>query len=347
MRLIPSDDTRRQCRRYRLARVLTISLLLALAVRPAIAKALPIWFNPLTWNIKPSGHGLEYAEHDFPAMVASDARWKVAAGRVAVMELPGNVITSYLDAPSLVAFAGSHHWKLALSVGVEFNGGKCERSLEGMSKDMDANREAIRIVQRWKQLGGKLDFLVMDSPLFFAHYAAQDCHFSIQEAADRAAATIRGVLAEFPDVKLVDAEGPGPIADNVWLADMATWFAAFRAASGRPIDMVVLDLHWIDPWPNNNWQTTARRAIASFRDADIATGLLINAQRREGMTDAQWMDENRQHIQETAASDLDLEFIAIDQWHHHVRFNLPESDTSAYTSLVNDAFDAMRHRQPD
>jgi hypothetical protein len=321
-----------------------IALPLLLDAQPSSAKELPIWFNPLTLNVKPNGHGVEYVEHDFPSMVASDAGWRRAAGRVAVMAIPANVVASYPDLPALVAFSRRHPWKFAISFGMEFNGGMCSHPLEGMSKDSDANRGSIRAAQRWQQSGGRLDLVIMDSPLYFAHYAAADCHFSIEEAAAHAAATLRGILKEFPDVKIIDAEGPGPInTDAFWLRDMAAWFAAFRAASGRSIDMVELDLQWTDPRPGNDWQTTAGRAAQAFHAKGIATGLLINAPRRNGMTDAQWMDENREHIRQAVTSPLNLDFMEIDQWHHHVRLNLPEDDQAAYTSLIDYAFDAM-HR---
>lgn len=300
-----------------------------------------IWFNPLTWNINPSGKGLEYVEHDFPAFVRSDAAWRKSSSRVGVLFLSGNVIWSYPDLPGLVAFARNHQWSFGLSFGMEFDAGRCPRQLEGISQDSDANREAVKIAQIWHRAGGKLDYISMDSPLFFAHYADKECNVSIEEAAKRAAVTLKGILREYPNVRIVDAEGPGRVPNDVWFPDMTEWFAAFQRASGRSINAVALDLHWTDLRPDNDWHDTARRAAKFFHKHGILAGLLINATPTLEQNDMDWMEANRRHIEEAVDSNLNLDFIEIVQWQHHVKRNLPESDPGAYTSLVNFAFNLI------
>src|SRR6516225_430191 len=71
-----------------------------------------IWFGPLTWNLKEPGPGIEYTRHDFAMFLKSDAPWQDAASQVAVLELPGNVVWSYPDLPSLVAFTKRHQFKI-------------------------------------------------------------------------------------------------------------------------------------------------------------------------------------------------------------------------------------------
>jgi hypothetical protein len=134
---------------------------------------------------------------------------------------------------------------------------------------------------------------------------------------------------------VVDAEGPGEFPNDQWLSEMAAWFAAFRQATGLPIEAVALDLHWRDIRPGQTFEETTRRAVASFRPAGVRSGIIINAENRPGMTDAAWMEANRAHIRAVAAANLGLDFITINTWQGHPTRNLPETDPTSYTSLID------------
>jgi hypothetical protein len=298
-------------------------------------RGIEIWFAPLTWDVKPSGEGIEYTKYDFPKLLKSDDSWRVAASRIAVISLPGNVAWSYPDLPSLIAFIRRHRFKVAFISGMLFSGGSCGNNVEGISKDDDANRETINIARIWREAGGALDYVVMDSPFYFGHYYAKDCSYSTSEVANRAAATLKGVTYYFPNVKIVDAEGPGAITDDIWLTDMKSWFVSFNRASGYPIDAVALDLHWTDLRKGFTWIRTTRRASREFHSLGIKTGLFINAENRTDITDAEWMGANRQHIIEAASGNLSVDFAFIAEWHGHPQRNLPETDQLGYTSLID------------
>lgn len=317
-------------------------LLLATAFggQPARAADPPmqIWFSPLAGDLKPGGGGIEYVEHDFPAMLRPNAPWQTAASRISVMQLPGNLVWSYPDIPSVVGFLRAHPWKVALVVSVMFDGGRCPKRLEGFSRDSDFNHEAVTIAQRWKQDGGSLDYITMDSPLWFGHYQEKTCIMPTAEVAQRTAATLRGMLAYFPNAKIVDADGPGWIRDEEWLPETAAFFADIRADLGHPINGIALDLHWRDLRPGYTWQTTARRSAAYFHRLGMSVGLLANADGGPGVTDQSWMAANRQHLSEAAQARLGLDFVMLSEWQRDIRHNLPENDPNAYASLIDDAY---------
>ena len=319
-------------------------LALAFATAPAFAAPPPeIWFNPLNSNRNPSGRGLQYSEHDLPAVMASDAEWANANAHIKVLGLPGNVVWSYPDKAALVKFVNSHAWKFSLSLGVMYVGDVCTVRYEGVSLDTDYNHEAVHIIQNWKRMGGRLDYVVLDAPLYYSHYDRPDCSLSVEAIAQRSANTMRMVLAEFPDVQIVDAEGPGRTPNDVWLADMQHWIRQFQRASGHRIDAVTLDLHWRDLRQGNSWQDTTSRAVQTMHRLGMKIGLNINAEAgvAHPQTNAQWMDANRLHIDQAINSNLGVDYIHFAQWHHHVELNLPETDPMAYTSLVNYAVAAM------
>jgi hypothetical protein len=328
----------------KLTRVLPLLLVFCVVLASSFvagsAAPVQIWFVPLTWNLKDSnlkesGPKIEYTKHDFPALLQPGSAWQNAASHVTVVEMPGNVVWSYPDLPGLIAFLQAHHFKVAFSDGMLFTGGTCGKGIEGMSQDPDANRESIVIAQKWKAAGGSLDYVVMDGPLYYGTRYAKDCHYSMPEVARRVGATLAGIRNSFPDVRVVDAEGPAEYPDSVWLADMADWFKEFQRVTGRPIEAVELDLHWSDMRPGQTFQTTAQRSSDYFHKLGVRTGLIINADAGPNTTDAEWMDANREHISAAAKGGLGLDFIALNQWQNHPTLNLPETDPNAYTSLID------------
>jgi hypothetical protein len=216
-----------------------------------------------------------------------------------------------------------------------FNGGTCGIGIEGMSKDADKNRETVALAKKWKAAGGRWDYIVMDGPLYFGFHYAKDCHYSMQEVANKAAATLKGVMEYFPDIHVADAEGPGEFPNSQWLSEMQDWFKTFREASGKPIEAVTLDLHWKDRRPGQNFQDTTQRATQLFHTLGVRSGLVVNAESNPMMTDETWMDDNRRNARAAAAADLNLDFVLINSWHGHPSHNLPETDPEAYTSLID------------
>lgn len=312
-----------------------IALALPLLAQAAQVKQPDIWFDPLTHNRDPNGKGLQYTEHDLPALMQPGAPWQKTDSHIAVLGMPANVVRSYPDLPQLVKFVAAHKWKFMLGLSVEYAGDLCPRAYEGVTRNTDYAHEAVNMVQMWKAAGGRLDYVSMDSPFHFTHYHTPKCHLEIEESAKRAATTMRMVFAEYPNVKVMTAEGPSHLANQLWLNDMATWIGVFNKETGHKIDAVALDLHWHDIRPGNSWQETTRECAAFFHKMGIATGLFINADggKNYPMTDAEWMDLTRSHLREALASNLGEDFIDIAQWHRHVKYNLPESDPSSWTSM--------------
>jgi hypothetical protein len=309
----------------------------------AASQNMEIWFGPRTWNIKPSGKGIEYTLHDFREFLAPGAPWARAESRLSVISLPGNVVWSYPDRQSIVAFFNRTKLKVAFGSGMLFNGGKCGVGFEGMSKDPDFNHETVKIAELWKQAGGRLDYIMMDSPYYFGNIAEGGCRYTIQEVARRVAATLHGVFHYYPNAKIIDAEGPGFTPNDLWLKGMDEFLADFSVATGRSMYAVAMDLHWKDVRPNETWIKTARKAIAFFHPLGLRVGLFIDADGtpQNLSSDAAWMQENRLHLMEAAQAHLDLDFESIESWTNVPKFNLPEDSPIAFTSLVNFAYDQL------
>ena len=296
-----------------------------------------IWFSPLTWEISKVTGWIDYSPHDFPELLHPDAPWHHAASHIEVVSLPHNVVWSYPDRSAVVRFYQDHRFKAAFLFGMLFNDGSCPKGIEGMSQDLDINRESVVVAKLWKEAGGKLDYVIMDAPLGYGHFLEPRCQLPISEVARRVAATLNGIRVYFPDVRVVDAEGPARLSNPEWLAMMASWMGEFRHFTGIPIDAVALDLHWRDMREGNSWQATSRESSAFFHERGVRAGLFINDD-HSGLeiTDTAWMDANRGHISAVArGGGLGLDFVLINGWMGHPQNNLPEDDPLAYTSLVD------------
>lgn len=333
----------------RLASLCLSALLLAggwLTAWAAYARAptVQIWFSPKQDNVVSDGTGVHvvFTKYDFGQMVASQAAWQTAASRLALMSLNIHAPEHFADLPALVAMANRSKFQISLSGSAMFTDGKCAKEgMEGLDASSGFARELVAAVRKWKEAGGRLDYVDMDSPFYFGYYAsAKSCHFSIAEVARRTAATVSEIRKLYPKIKLMDAEGPGPKPMGPYLADFQKWLDAFKVASGKPMESVAMDMHWKVPGqPTYDWTNDARQMAAMLHKNGVQAGMYINDTNEK--TNADWMAVNRQHLAQAAHGNLGIDYVFIASWANFPDRNLPESDQSAYVSLINDAFTAF------
>jgi hypothetical protein len=343
-------------RRVRLSWIMPLLLVGAQFVTaadvPTQAARIPeIWFCPRQSTFNPSGHGVLFDQYDFPAMRRSTAQWKQALSHISVLTLDvvhdaeGNKNLS-----AIIDWANKLKLKIAGPAGIIYTDHRCNPRMEGITNDVGYAREAVATFHHWSEAGGRLDYLILDGPFFFGYYATQrECHFSIDDVAHRAATTVKMILQDFPNARIVDSEGPGPVPVAIWLSEYDRFLAAFRRAAGRPVDDLAMDMHWIDAWHTGyNWVDASRQIIQLAHARGLQVGLFIHAdddfvetngaKTNQPITAAGWMQANRNHMQTAHDAGLQLDFINITSWMKYPTQNLPESDPNAYTSLVNYAY---------
>jgi hypothetical protein len=289
---------------------------------------------------EPLGRRISFSKFDFPAMVASDAAWRIAASRIAVLTIGLHTIERYPDLNAVVAMTKRNHFKVATAGSMVFTDGVCEKKgMEGMDPGEGYAREVVNGIKVWKDHGGRLDYLIMDSPFYFGYYeSAKDCQYSINEVAQRAAATFKVVQKAYPDIKVMDAEGPGAVPVNMWLPEFGRWLQAFGAYAGHPVDLVGLDFHWRDAWHTGyDWISAVRTTAGYLHRMHIGVGLFINAEDKD-VTERKFFDATRDHLQVAIGAKAGLDFVYLASWMKFPSRNLPETDPQAYTSLIDQAF---------
>jgi hypothetical protein len=317
-----------------------------------------IWFSPKQQSLNTEGPGIVFNKYDFPTMVASDDGWQQAASHVAAMQINAvGIVEAYHDVQSVISMINRHNFKIIVSGSVVYTNHECSVRSEGVTNDEGFEREFVLQMRHWARVGGRTDYITMDSPLVFGYYVTQkECHFSVEEVARRAATTVNMVLQEFPAARIVDAEGPAWLPPKSWWPDYDKFLRTFNSVSKRPIEYLSLDMHWTDDWHTGYRWVTATREIADYAHAHgLKVGLIFNADPRhiqsadgetvsdKPMTDALWMQAVRDHMKLAHERRLPLDFVSLNSWVKFPLRNLPESDRAAYTSLVNYAYDLWSH----
>ena len=305
-----------------------------------------IWFSPRQENVDltlPAGLRVLFTKFDFANMLRDDAPWQTAASHISTLTIAVHTIEQFNDLASVVAMTRRHGFQVATAGNMVYTDGACEvRGMEGLDRGSGFAHEIVAAVRKWKANGGRLDYIIMDSPLVFGYYAsANDCHYSIAEVARRTANTLAEIRKYYPAIKIMDAEGPGRATIAEWLPVLKEWLDDFKTASGVSINAVGLDLHWSDAWHTGyDWIDATRRATSLLHANGVSAGLYINAKDNDVASTREWMNANRSHVEAAAGARMGLDFVYIASW-MKVRFpdrNLPENDPDAYSSLVDSAY---------
>ncbi len=339
----------------RLARC-SLATLLLLVPSWAHAKDPQIWYVPTChWrNATPDSEGMDF----WDLFATPNVHWRTAQSRVHVLEImvdpplmwwaylrQGRNATpaqreAYLDQPQylprLFTFLQDRH--IALCMGFEVVHGP--RHLEGV--DPHAAENVERICRQIHRDGGVLDYAGLDEPLCFGHYNEKGPRYSIEEFFDRTKGNLQGSIATikkyFPKVKFVEAE---PINSYDWVYaeagvaryadDFAAWTAAFKQHTGSPISALQLDI-W---WPRPLKPVVRRLCEKVLRPQGVLLGVMFNGDGR-AKTDAEAIAACKEHIRYWHALGLpEPDQVLMQDWFEHPSKNLPETDATAFTSMIN------------
>lgn len=192
-----------------------------------------------------------------------------------------------------------------------------------------------RVAQRVTALGGRLDYVRLDSPVWFAHHEAgpRHCQNSLAAIAQQMAEPARALRTAFPRVSFVDAEPMNNHTDAAFLTEVLQFATEFQKATGYKIDTIHADPIWRDNWRDQfrSWQ--ARTRAAGLRFGVICRGSAPDR------TDREWTREAVQVIaQARSAGSGEPDDIVLQTYNPHPARMLPESDPAAMTWIVRQAF---------
>jgi hypothetical protein len=325
-----------------------------------------IWFGPRQDYFDSTTHSVTWTHFDFLGLLRPQAPWQGAARQIDAMMFnvthasEGFNQVGVPSLPDIRAMLALHQFKAGGGGSVVYTDGLCKGAgVEGMSSDKDFAREVFFTTRTWHDAGLPLSYFTMDSPFFFGYIVMKDkCHFSIEDVARRAATTVKMIRTLYPNIVIIDAEGPGAELPAQWLPEYSRFLAAFRSAYGAPIDYLDMDLHWADSWHTGyRWVTAAKQIVDYVHKQGVRVGLLVNAEDGEwdpdvpppdpkaspqtAMTAAYWMAAVHKHIDLIKQNAIPLDAVDIGSWMKFPARNLPETDPQSWTSVVNYAHDVL------
>ena len=329
------------------------------------------WFGPNNWYMltDQGGTGLSrklvYSEGDFNAMFEPGAQWDPSKIGVLIMG-DSDIMMNPGHLPQLVAWFNAHpQVKLAwnesmLAVGPNSgcvsNGGRAALPLgtpltkgaEGVDfvptyPNPNYPPSHAHALTTWYNAGGRIDIVMMDTPLTAG---INRCGFTTAQTVSALLPFAQLILKLYPHVQFALEQGPN-WTDSEWIDYTLQFFREFARQVGVPVSYANLDMHLdkdfrVPPTPlytTNGVTGTINRAVDSFNAAGVKTGLNINAGRKPGMTQAQWISQLRAYQQQAINSGVPFDHLEIDPFAgQHIADwvvdNMPDTSCSTETSLL-------------
>ena len=302
-------------------------LLFGLVSYSRMCSAQEIWLSPKSG---PSG------AVDFMDLFKPSAPWQRVASRVSTFGISVDTMqgSSESDLRQLFSNLRARHIGLGLGMlplaGPERDGTRqCGYRIEGYS----APTEMLRLAHRIKSLGGEPASFGMDEPLAYGHYYAgpNACKSSIEDVARDVGIRVRQVRSVFPDVAVGDAEPIQAFPDATWQSDMERWLDAFKAATGRPLTFLAVDIGWQSP----TWQTRIPILTELLHSRGVRLAVIYNGN-DTAPSDAAWAKQAEEHYTDFETNIRPRpDIICFSTWVSHPSHVLPESFPESFTGIIN------------
>lgn len=293
----------------------------------AAGKAAPqeIWLSgvdPVVWH-RQKGHT---QPNDFMDMFDTSAPWRRAAGETQVFMVdPDFIIYGQEDMVSrMVADLKRRHIGLAVEMGLLYGDLKCGK-MEGY---LDPSA-AWTLATRLKKLGGELEYVVADEPLFFGHRQQPGgCMFPMPEVARQVVKQVGVMRRIFPNLKVGDSEPIGQLHPDDWVQEITQWLDVYQAAAGEPFAFIHVDIAWESPL----WQDHLKTLTAFTRKKGIKLGIIYNG---AGKTGVEWTQRAEQRFTDIESRLKIVPDLAVIQtWEPQPDHMMPDSQPGTLTNLV-------------
>jgi hypothetical protein len=317
------------------------------------ASATTIWLG----GVDPASGGAAHkGPADYMALFEPNAPWNDAASQLRVFQISTQMTLRGTDAQLLAIIKGlkARHIKLAVAMGLISGPGKpgeCGWGMEGYILTGSPEKAAKRI----KDLGGEIDYIAMDEPVWFGHAIAaasggrEGCRFPLVDMADQVSRQFETMRKYFPNLRLGDIEPVNASAfatsqDPRFVQDVMTFADLIEKKTGQKLAFLHADVAW--KWA---WQPQFLDMARQARDRAIHFGVICDGD-AGASDDAGWVRQALERCQAIAADPRARpeEFIA-QSWEPLPTRMLPESDpgTLTFEALQLEYLGRGDRRRPD
>ena len=289
-----------------------------------------------------SGAAKHKGPADYMELFEPGAQWTSAASKIEVFKISTQITLRGSDAQLRAIIDGlkARHIKLAIEMGfISGPGGvgNCGYGVEGYILPQSPGNAARRI----KALGGQIDYIAMDEPVWFGHAVdrvasgRQGCRFSLEEMTDQISHQVAVMRQYFPDMRVGDVE---PIStsryataqDPHFVEDVIAFAHLFEKKTGSKLAFLHADVAWTWPW-NAAMEGMARQARAQ----GIRFGVICDGDADTGNNNA-WVAQAVQRCRSVVADPkTQPDDLIVQSWEPLPTKMLPENDPGSLTYEIN------------
>jgi len=297
-----------------------------------------IWFAPLP--PMPQNEGRPFTgSDDFIELFSPDAAWGIASSRINVFKLYGEWVAYHAtddDLGIVVADLQQRGIALGVEAGPLLPSDQCGEGVEGFA----GLGEGLLIARRIQEAGGRIDFIALDEPYFYAHIydGLNACHWTAEQVALAVNEFVKGMRSVFPAAVIGDIE---PLPLGLPVEEYMQWMEAYRQVTGGDLDFLHLDLDYHDP----TWSVKAFQLEEFCRSRGIPFGVIYNG---EDTSNAEWINSawERAGIYEQRQGGQP-DHVVFQSWNDHPDSVLPENEPESFTHLINRYFRSRSLIQAD
>lgn len=251
-----------------MTRVLKSFLLLLFISRVGSLEAQNVWFAP--------------NKADFLGGAARNAKWNDDARGLsvfkyycdAVLRADPDVIKAHIT--SLRQVGAKIGLECALLSASGYNG-------EGFALP----NKALMAINKITSLGGRVSYLVMDEPLYYAHYKSTGKRYigwSIEDVCKNLALSLNSIRQHYPNMAIGDIE---PV-QRVTLEDLQAFFRCYQRVMGEKLDFFHSDVMWHE----SDAIPTLRAVEGMVVSNGVRYGVIFNSSDYNAENDA-WIDSSK------------------------------------------------------
>jgi uncharacterized protein (TIGR03437 family) len=266
------------------------------------------------------------------------ASWSKAASRVQIFKLYASVfLDSYLSGSltddqirQVLAEISRRHMALAVEWG-PLTPQNCGTGVEGFEGD-----GAQKLATRIQQLGGNLQYIMMDEPLRHGglYSGPNACNWTPEQVAANAVQAVNVVKSVFPNVIVGDSELIPDNEDSLdWLHKNLAWFSAWQKAYGKPLAFFHADVDRGYP----TWRDDVAAVRQATTQAGIPFGMIYNG-RLLDLTDADWISDAVNFFIDYELHSTPPAQVIFQSWNNQPKQVLPETDPSSFTYIIDRYF---------
>jgi hypothetical protein len=298
------------------------------------ASDLRVYFAPLP--PLPPGSDLPFRDGapDYLDLFRPNAKWDATARNIDVFVIYSTWVRHYASWGNLASLIEGLRAR-GIALGMELGPLPDPKPGECSGGESFGGIYEIDMLRRIRDLGGRVDVVVFDEPFAFGHQldAPGHCHWPVERIARHLAEFEAMARKIFPDL-IFGGNEPMWASPSVTPEDVVSWVEAYKAATGRPLSFIHLDLDWNRP----DWLENAVAVRSALAGRGVRVGYIYNG--GENAEQNAWIAAATDRaVRLEAASPVAPDDVVFASWFDQPDRTLPDSDPTTFTGLVRHYFD--------